>query len=850
VSNWAVIVGVDVYDVREYWLSAAVDDAVRFWRWCIDPTHGNVPPENINLLLAPRPEKPLPPDVLSHDPEKPTRDAVSLAISDVTERSNGRGERLFFYFAGHGLTAQTDFTDQPAICLSNFTKKLTNNALDLATIFEQFRATQFEEQYFFIDACRNTPFPGKYRISGYDVPATATGRVFPQFIAFATQPGNTAAELIEPGYEGGAFTRALMEGLNGKGGAKQWDPAEGHYTVRWSSLFRYVEQSVLDLKLSNNESGKRRVIQEPRTSGEKGTEDPILATFAEANFGKETLRIDLNPPDAATDTSLRISETGQDPLDYPAPLASLPCEISLPPRIYSIVARGQRYRSKRRMEIVELYDSEQSRVIELLPAHPPPADVPAVVSRSLDQSGPSRPTTRAGQESPDNIESSEDATVTSCHSGITLNDPLIHLELATESGQVVASGRGSLSLPPESHSGVYRARVVSPDSGVIESLVELSPNPISSNLNLKTLLIPRAETEGLSWAIDEAAFPRSDNGLVQPSEAVGPSAFVKLSTILALSAAAKMESDQLPVGAKLRSLPLTGFRKAFPVARSGIQVVLGDESGEMGWVNSVLTIRRVSSFATISTHSFQTPRKGVTRTPVATAEADLPPGAYWLDIDLPQRRRLRVATTVLHQRVALIVLTREPAGEFSLHEYSVLLESTPRLEPLSQPGVPTQLTLDPEFRSARFPIIRRLELMQRFLARGQWSPSAPDIDDLLEAKWTDPVAGCLGGYLLVRQGRLSEVGRTATNLCEWFGGLSDAWVLRALALEFEGKLADCDRTITRAVEGGVPTMADGVRHLSGLIFRREKGSAHKPLLKLAKRIAPEAVFTSFSSPHI
>ncbi len=68
-------------------------------------------------------------------------------------------------------------------------------------------------------------------------------------------------------------------------------------------------------------------------------------------------------------------------------------------------------------------------------------------------------------------------------------------------------------------------------------------------------------------------------------------------------------------------------------------------------------------------------------------------------------------------------------------------------------------------------MLRRLELAQRFYLSGRLDHAANIVGlvagadrrgaDLLDGKWIDPIAGCLGGYLLLSQGRLKEIERHA-----------------------------------------------------------------------------------------
>ncbi|MFL6243015.1 MAG: Na+/H+ antiporter NhaA, partial [Acidimicrobiia bacterium] len=88
-------------------LLTPVADALRLAAWLLHPAGGNVPLDNLLLLLSPRP--PLTPSVPGVDLaglqrrgnlEEATHDLILLAPKEVAERAGAGGGRLYFSFAG------------------------------------------------------------------------------------------------------------------------------------------------------------------------------------------------------------------------------------------------------------------------------------------------------------------------------------------------------------------------------------------------------------------------------------------------------------------------------------------------------------------------------------------------------------------------------------------------------------------------------------------------------------------------------------------------------------------------------------------------------------------------------
>jgi DNA-directed RNA polymerase omega subunit len=821
-ANWAIVIGIDKYWLPSACLRGAVNDALRMRDWLLGD--GGVPRQNLTLLLGP--DRVQPPAGLNW--KDAARSSVVRAIDKMLVRSGGEGERFFFHFSGHGLTARGNFVNQGAIALADFDDTLTDNSLTVLSLFHLFEATRFKEQFFFVDACRNLPFSTELRLGEYPKSPTPEQPPYPQFIMFATQPGMKAIEIKQPGNERGAFTEALLEGLGGKGAAKRWDEEAGGYVVRWNSLFEFVEAKVKSQKLAAKATPDGPVIQEPKQFGERGTENPRFGQFSPAAFGDETLEVGLLPKSISNIAEIRVSEAGELVKRKAPPLSNLPVAFQLVPRSYSVRAAAPGYVSKPRYIPVELYDRAQVE-LELVPSAPSLG--PAGGPPPPPSGGP--PPEPFGGPTPSSPEAERGFGVPAAPAALfesaarrsagprkpallTLQsvDQLGFLELTDSSGKVIANGRArpndqlfrERSLSP----GFYRARLVSPEGEPVEKLFELLPGASE----VVTLGAAPPVSKLLDSIISRGGFEIGPDHTISVSETVGPASSLKLSTVLALAAAAASEVDS-PHGRKLKALGLPSFEElAGPACASGVQVVVGDESATpQRWEEAEVRCWRLKE---------SPPRKCgrlvVARDLKAVASSAVcrERGGHWLGLRLPRGGDLTIPLAVLPNRVALVVLTFDAQGTADLHQYSLELPRPPGAAPADL------RLLDPEFKRSRFAAMRRIELMQRSAAIGRITPTLPDVDLLLWDKWIDPVAGCLGGYLLVRLGRAVELQVPARNLTTYFGDLPDAHVLNGVYLEkSDSAEGDPKSAYLAALDRGLPMFRDGLALLESAIERLE-----------------------------
>src|SRR5262245_21396551 len=121
-ANWAIVIGVDKYWQSNACLNGAVRDALRVREWLLSAAGGTVSESNLFLLLDPTASSQIPAG-LTYKPA--TKDNLVGVITDLINRSNGQGERLYFHFSGHGLTSRIDFSDENALVMADFTDQFT-----------------------------------------------------------------------------------------------------------------------------------------------------------------------------------------------------------------------------------------------------------------------------------------------------------------------------------------------------------------------------------------------------------------------------------------------------------------------------------------------------------------------------------------------------------------------------------------------------------------------------------------------------------------------------------------------------------------------------------------------------
>ena len=147
---------------------------------------------------------------------------------------------------------------------------------------------------------------------------------------------------------------------------------------------------------------------------------------------------------------------------------------------------------------------------------------------------------------------------------------------------------------------------------------------------------------------------------------------------------------------------------------------------------------------------------------------------------------------------------------------------------------------------------QRLYESNELVERGVESASEPPLqvlDELLKAKWTDPVLGCMAYYAwddAMRRRLPAAEGvaptyseRTARNLLAYFGDLPDARVIGALA-----ELPEAPGLEDALRPGEVPVLARSLR-----VAAHAGGPGAEPLRRWAAHVAPESPWSLIGRPE-
>lgn len=278
----ALIIGIDEYPPAsgQEPLKSATKDARRVAAWLSE--HGWA--EHVSLLCAP------------NIPERGERPATRADIRDalleleLAGRQAGADDRLYLYYAGHGI----GYFDDQLLLLPPDTRvgAYGESAIPWPKLELWLRTTGFRTQLCFLDTCRhedeqlfnwlvNARLPFDRSKS---VPADAA-----QYVLYATGHGKRAFEADDAG----VFTQALLEGLAGAAEASIAYDA-GERVVRLDALREYLEREV-----------PKRTNQRQRcVAGGQIPSNPIVARLGAVGHGE--LHVEVTPPAAASASTVEI----------------------------------------------------------------------------------------------------------------------------------------------------------------------------------------------------------------------------------------------------------------------------------------------------------------------------------------------------------------------------------------------------------------------------------------------------------------------------------------------------------------------------------------------------------------
>lgn len=792
-SRFAIIIGVDHYENPAWRLTAAVDDALAFREWALGP--GGVPPENVHLLLSPTPGR---------EPSVPYAPADSDHITDlIHEFQRGRGadgERLYFYYAGHGAAApgaQDEVSILPADvrAFPRDAKRIIGFSEILPPLQERGPASQF----FFVDACRDllledftrgaAPVMGRWR----GPPATEAPRRRAQYLLYATSPGGRALEMGR-----GVFGHLLLQGLKGHPGALLWSQLKRDYELRFSQLAEFVRTEV-ETQVNRLGGGWRQFLQLPEQDvppGSSGQRDFILERFTSEQVGKLPLRIRVQPSSARQTCGVSVLYYAPGGIEVPIQTVKpeppeslpLPVELQLAPGDYTVLAQAAEFGQARkpcalyRPLTVELRIKPDTGMWEPFSGDPFPED-------------PTHPRPPPGTPPQEVLVDSEDE-----HARIVVLDP--NHEEHTGIGKVL------LSNPP---AGIYRARLMLPEGPSPEERFEVrpggrdrfllpAPSPALGVMQTRELILLGARL--------------TQSRYVLLARELGPMAQPRLASVLGIHALTKRgRGTPLDCGLQVR-LSASGYQ---PISDMGMRAFLAQ---------SRLVLRNAQTGDIAHEGSFHALDGALS---VVEWEQAVSPGPWILEISLPHLAPTRYALTALPGHLSTLVVVAEDSGEVDVQQYmarpKIMADDSIREEP-AHTGPPPLQRMN----------LRDLELGQRYLASGTTVP-LHHLEPVLKGQCLDPLLGCIAGYALLREGpqRFHLYGSSLMqNMLRFFDALPDAHILAGLC-EPEHQQAH----FQRALERGLPVFSDGLR----ILQRHTDGAGNPWFAEASQGLIPGSLWT-------
>ena len=212
---------------------------------------------------------------------------------------------------------------------------------------------------------------------------------------------------------------------------------------------------------------------------------------------------------------------------------------------------------------------------------------------------------------------------------------------------------------------------------------------------------------------------------------------------------------------------------------------------------------------------------------VATATTPTKPGPYWFRIDSKDRRRnVCFALTILTGQDLNLILHQQDCGRIFVFQFMEHDGPNREVDPLKT---------------------RRLDMAQRFLMGGELGQGSSTLEPLLvDPHGLDPIAGSLGGHLLVKQGQIDRAGALGERLIELHPTLPDGHVLRVLALSTKGRESDAEAAYRKALDLGFPLVAENTLRLASGASRARIAHPRVELLnRVVERLHPGLLWTAW-----
>ncbi len=830
-ADWALVVGIDKYAEPRLCLKGAVRDALAMAAWLTGAGRGGVAARRLHLLLSRADWSPEPPPGLEH--REATLEKIVWAVRDLAGKAAGPDDRLYVHISCHGLSA-TGLLGGDAILPSDFKTAAPTLSLQVQGLLDYLKTSRFRLQFFFIDACRNVPFEGRFNAGPFPIAPDVTEMrpEVEQFVFAATSRGLKSNEdRSRANDERGVFTEALLRGLRGEGAAKRYNLLKRRYEVRPEDLLRFVAGEVRRKVAALDVGAGAGSFQVPTLRGERSS-SPVLAAFAEEEVPPLNLSVDLQPPGAATVTTVRALGAGVS--GEAGPPLNVPHVMALKPRDYLVEAEAPGFEAEP-VAVRLMRDAEVGlKMTPAVPSAPAASETVQAAAGRMDVPDADAPVVEAAAAPP----------ARASLRAFTW-DPLVPIEIRDASGRRVAVGAGQIELKT-AEPGSYTIRLHDP-RGVAEKPVFLKPGA-AAEVEILPPAIRYRPTLTAACAIGE--IDATGVNTLRVSERLGapqvglPEVTTLLAMALALTPGSETAETAWRLGRLREALPVLGSP---PEGWGAVQVVVVDEAA--GAEDSLL-----AAGLSLSEMDGGAVPAGLALLPaalpnVAAASAPLEAGAYLLE-GQTDGERMRISLPVLPGRITNVILHRDTNGGVAGYAF---------LPPLDASGGDVLLQ-------------RRLELAQRFLhggeteaaleiltPRGKIQSETPGNREELSilTRGEDPVASVLGAYTGLQLMEASRGGlpgarelaeRSSFSLQRRFGDLSDGLVIGAALARLAGDDSSAAALCREALERGLPLFYRGVVHLGRLAASLGLEHPRVPVLKEAARRRAGGTILAIWSP--
>lgn len=858
----ALIIGVDEYAGRP--LTSAVNDAVAFRETLLEL--GMVGTDQVTLLTTPA--------------RHPTaRDATRRNIKAEIDRFYRSGEqydRLFFFFAGHGLLAYRDggrAVLHTAILPADVEDLRRDGDLliDVDELLDVMSLAGPREQFYFIDACRDLPYDTHPNVGGLGLAGEPPGYARSLSCLYAVSPLGKA---VGQKHGMGAMTTDLIAALRGEGSGLAHDPETDTFVVTIQSVRDHVRAEV-EARVKNEPAYARRYLL-PELDPKGPLPGPLRVI---GDVPPVPVTVHIEPEEAAPHTRIALTLGGMPLADASYPPRANHEAVPLLPQRYVLRAESGWGVPDPARAMLDARREREKTVHVRRPADPPPAAAPR---------GAPVPTLE--------VRATPAAVATT---DVRATPPVGSGRGIAWKPRMQRAGGGEADAPPSAPAIAKESRIVARalEPGVAIEIEQLDPpyrrwsgagslsEPVPPGAyrvrfrlgadvyNEMELMVEKGEEAVVhaSAAATPLVMDLLDMGdrpppMVGVSESIGPMQAGLLDTILPIIGIKPFDArhelfhrfegliqpraaDEFG-GAPL-SLVVAADGDGWPdepervVRDVAVQLKALGPDGQWTAAGEPLHPQPLTDLPGehLGLSGFEA--RGLAR--VGTALRRAPGPAFSLLIESPHAGELGLVSAALPGRITVVCIVLAPDG-------SVRVSQSLLPDPAAGP-VPGGATL-----VGYGPMLRALQLAQRLyhagelISHGLASPTGEDpqvditagiVRDLVLGRWTDPVVSCMACHAWRRE---LDADRDAIDarhalttithdLAGYFGALPDARLAAALLSEDQR-----DALLTEMLDRNeVPILADGARLLGR--YAEEHGRVDTAAADLARRIPHDQIWT-------